>query len=295
VLLDSLLWGLPRLSVAALFRDLAEFYESAVTMEGMSADMADMAGQAATLLNELGRNSNLFNMLVSNSLMHVPSIMVVAEPLSGMVVHQIDNPWNAVGLSVLFSLIGIFVGVVYIGLLAHHLPIGKGEKPTTPLRFLAVSARRWMLVVLFLLLTIFLLLAVYIPASIVIALIALLIPAISSLLVLLLGGITFLLFFYLYFVVVALVLDDLSIFDAVMCSMRLVRTNFWATLGFVLLVNLISIGFTLLLAPMTTSAPGGTALAILINAYIGTGLTMSILVFYRTRLLKMEEVNGQLV
>jgi uncharacterized membrane protein len=37
--------------------------------------------------------------------------------------------------------------------------------------------------------------------------------------------------------------------------------------------------------------PLGTIAAILIYAYIGSGLTMGLLVFYRTRILKHEELR----
>lgn len=294
ILLDFCLWYLPRLSVSALFQRLARFYESAMTMDGMSSEFSEMAGQAAQVLQELGAQTNLLNMLVSNTLMHVPSIMVVAEPLPGALVHDIESPLNALALSIVFSLIGVFVGVVYISWLAQYLPIGAGEKPTGFGRFLLVVVRRWLLVMLFVVLTIFLLLAVYIPASVAIALLGLLVPALSSLLVLALGSITFLVFFYLYFVVTALILDDLSIFDAVVCSRRLVQSNFWATLGFIVIINLINIGFTLLLAQMVAHPPMGTLLSIVLSAYIGTGLSMAVLVFYRTRLLKMDELENQL-
>ena len=69
----------------------------------------------------------------------------------------------------------------------------------------------------------------------------------------------------------------------------LVRSNFWSTLGFVLLYNVITLGFTLLMARLLTVAPVAALAAIVVNAYIGSGLTMALLVFYRTRLLKYEE------
>ena len=54
------------------------------------------------------------------------------------------------------------------------------------------------------------------------------------------------------------------------------------------MLNFISIGFSLLLGSVAAQQPYGTVAAIVINAYIGTGLAMAILVFYRTRLLRLE-------
>jgi hypothetical protein len=293
VLLDLLLWMLPRLSVASLFESLATFYEQALSLEGMSSDVVDMAAQAAAMLREMGQQSNLLNMLVSNSLLHVPSLMVMTGALPGALVYNIENALVAVGTALGVSGIGVLIGVIYLGLLAHHLPLGTGERTTDPLRFLRISGRRWALVILFLFLTAFTVFAIYIPATIGIALTALVIPVLSSLLAILLGGVTFILFFYLYFVIVGLILDDLSIFDAVVSSIKLVRNNFWSTLGFLILINVISLGFALLLMPAMGFSPFGTLLAILINAYIGTGLSTALLVYYRSRLLKMEELNNK--
>jgi hypothetical protein len=92
-------------------------------------------------------------------------------------------------------------------------------------------------------------------------------------------------FLFLYFVTTAIVLDDLPVIAAVMTSVRLVRTNFPSVLGFVILVTLIGTGISLLLTSVAVYEPVGTIAAILLNAYIGTGLTMALLVFYRTRLL----------
>ena len=55
-----------------------------------------------------------------------------------------------------------------------------------------------------------------------------------------------------------------------------------------LLSNLIGLGFALLLAQVANLAMGGTLVAIVINAYIGTGLSMALLVFYRSRVIKGE-------
>lgn len=288
IALDLLLWWVPRLSVAPLLDRLAAFYEEAMLTDALSGELAQMAEQAAVLLREMGRSSNLLNMLVSNSLLHVPSILVVTEPVREAAALPIENLLVACGLTLILSLLGILIGVIYLGLLAYHVPIGEGEKTADPARFLQISGRRWLSVILFVFLTIFILFALYIPVTIAIALAALVIPVLSSLLILLLGGMTFLLFFYLYFVVVAIIVDDLSIFDALMCSVRLVRANFWSTLGFVVLVNLISLGFALLLSPFVRQPPLGTTAAILSSAYIGTGLSMALLVFYRSQLLKMQ-------
>ncbi|MBV7339294.1 hypothetical protein KFU94_65970 [Chloroflexi bacterium TSY] len=71
-------------------------------------------------------------------------------------------------------------------------------------------------------------------------------------------------------------------------SYALVRSSFWSTFGFFLLTTVIGGGFSLILRSVAISAPWGTVMAIVGNAYIGTGLAVALLVFYRTRVLWLE-------
>ena len=81
---------------------------------------------------------------------------------------------------------------------------------------------------------------------------------------------------------------------AVAQSFTVVRKNFWSTLAFIVLTSVISLGIALIMQRLTAIAPIGTAVAIVINAYIGSGLAMALLVFYRTRILHAaaEEIAG---
>ncbi len=75
VLLDLLLWLAPRLSIAPLLRQVAAFYASATTLEGLPADMAALSRQVSEQLAAGGQRSNLLEMLVNSSLLHVPSLL----------------------------------------------------------------------------------------------------------------------------------------------------------------------------------------------------------------------------
>ena len=291
VLLDLFLWVMPRLSIAALAARLAAIYDEAATMAEMPSDMVTLFNQLSQMLTEWGQSSNLFNMLVSNLLFHVPSLMTVLQPLTDGSVVELSSPSVIVLLALCFGILSIFIGVLYISLLAQNLPIGEGVKRVTVAEFTQAIIGQWLRAILFVLAVAVGLLAIYIPASIAMALLSLASPALGSLAGVMFGGLTLFIFFYLYFATVALVMDDLSIREAMVRSFRLVRDGFWPTLGFVVLVNLISLGFTLLLNPLAGSPPVGTLLAILGNAYIGTGLVLGLLVFYRTRHLQLNDLT----
>lgn len=288
VVLDLLLWIVPRISIAPLLAEVADLYRDSMRLNNLPADMATIVEQASTLLEELGRQSNLLNLLVNSSLLHVPSIVVQTAPLSSLPAREISSPLLVLTLFICFSLLGLFIGAVYFGQLADRLPIGAGNKSSDWNRFVSASSRRWWRIILFVLAVLFILFVFLIPTSLGITVIALLSPAFASTLVALLSGLVFVGLFYLYFATAGLVMDDLTVFESVSRSIRLVRKYFWSSLGFIILINLISLGIGLLLMPLTNYGPVGILFAIVVNAYIGTGLAMALLVFYRTRTLIME-------
>ncbi len=291
VLLDLLLWWAPRLSIAPILQQVAAFYASATTLEGLPSDMADMSRQVSDQLLVGGQQSNLLEMLVNSSLLHVPSLVATLGPVSQGRILEIDHPLAAFGLFGGFGLLGLLFGVVYMNLLAQHLPLGSASKASDIGSFVRAVARQWVMVVLYLLLLFVLLIAGALPALMATAVMSLVSPMLGSLLVVLFSGMILVLLFYLFFVSAALILDNLPVHLAMVQSFVLVRSNFWATLGFVVLYNVIMAGVSLIMARLTAWAPVGILVAILIYAYIGSGLTMALMVFYRTRILREEKAS----
>jgi hypothetical protein len=287
VLLDLVLWLAPRFSISPLLGRLADFYTSMTAGQELPPEAAEMSLNFAQLLEELGRRYNLLDMLVSSSLLHVPSLLAAIGPIStGEQVLDVGSVVSALGLSLGFGIVGILVGVIYMNLLAGTLPLG-ASKPVTLPDFARTVVRHWLLVLLYVGALFAILAAGLVPITAGIALLGMLSPALSFMAGWLLAGVVMVLFFYLYFVTAALILDNLPLHTAVAQSFVLVRNNFWAVLGFIILTNLITVGIAMLLAQLTSFEPIGPLAAIAINAYIGTGLTLALLVFYRTRLLKM--------
>ena len=122
--------------------------------------------------------------------------------------------------------------------------------------------------------------ALFIPASILFSILLFVAAGAIPLMSMLMMGVTTLLSLYLYFVTAGIVMDNLLLFPAVRQSFRLVRDHFWRVLGFVILSGLISMGISLLLVNLLDfMEPIGTLIAILISAFIGTGLEMALLIF----------------
>lgn len=292
ILLDLLFWLGPRLSIAPLFQQLATFYRQAASMDGMPAEMAEMSRQMSTTLIALGEQTNLFGVLANTSMLHVPTLLSVNTLGIDQQVLVVQNPGVAAMLFIGFSLLGVLIGVIYLNMLARTLPIGDGPKPNNVGSFIAITLRHWVMVLLYVALMTVVLLVATIPITLVVSLLSLISPAIGSLIFMVIAGTLLVLFFYLYFVVASMIIDNLPVHKAIRQSFSVVRNNFWSTLGFVVLCNVIMLGFAFIMASLAAITPFGTLAAILLYAYIGSGLAMALFVFYRTRLIKNDGELG---
>jgi hypothetical protein len=284
ILLDLWLWLGPQLSIAPLVEDFLRYYESATAgLEGIP-DFGPVASPE-DLLNA-SQASNLMDALVSRTLLHVPSLLATIGPVGGDNVYEISSAAMALGLFTLLGLLGLLIGVFYMNLLASRLPIGSGAKPASAGELLTVVLRQWLKVILFIVVLTLFLFASALPLSVGTALLTLVSPALGALLIFVFMGAVFVIMFYLYFVTVALVLDDLPLHVAVIRSFTVVRGNFLATLLFIVLTLIISAGISGILSQVSRTFSMGLAIAIPVNAYIGTGLALALFVFYRTRILR---------
>ena len=95
-------------------------------------------------------------------------------------------------------------------------------------------------------------------------------------------GITVLSFVFLFVSEEALIVGKLSSLAAIRESIVVVRRNFGASALLWLLVTIITIGLRLIWVYLA-GTPAGSLVAVLGNAYIATGLTTAVLVFYYDR------------
>jgi hypothetical protein len=285
LVLDLLLWLGPRFDVAPLFDQFARAYGELAATEGVTPEVGQMVTQLSESIRQMGQGSNLLTGLVSGTLLHVPSLPQVGNdwlPRSNI---DIVSMGEAAIWWLIFSLLGLLIGVLYLTLLARRLPIGNVPRARSGQVAMAVL-RHWVQVIGFVIVVALALLILYLPISFVVGLIMLASPAVGSAVAAVAGALTLVVLFYLYFVTAALIMDNVPLNVAIVRSLRLVQENFWSTLGFILLSNLIGLGIALLLVQLANLAFWAALLAIIVNAYIGTGLTMALLVFYRSRFLK---------
>lgn len=297
LLLDLLLWALPRLSIEPILAVVADFY-AATGQEAaaINSEMAEMTEQIAITLGSVGESINLFNLFANGALFHVPSLLATVPALKAAHgVIALNSFGEAASYALIIGALGLLIGVFFMNHLALALPIGESDKSRAPGDLLGRALRHWQRTLLFLVGLTAALILFYVPASIAGGLLLLISPFLGSLAMFFFSSLSLVIFFYLYFVTAALVLDDLPVWPAVVRSATLVRRNFWVTLGFVVLTNLISLGIGLLVIQAAAAGTVGLIVALPLNAFINTGLAMALLVFYRTRLLKdagQEDVAG---
>uniref|UniRef100_A0A7C1JRW1 Uncharacterized protein n=1 Tax=Caldilinea aerophila TaxID=133453 RepID=A0A7C1JRW1_9CHLR len=287
VALDLVLWMAPRFSVARMAGELAQWYRAMSTVEGIPPDAALLTQQVADAIELFGNNFNLLSAVVSTSLLHVPSLLVGGTHSSPLPAIEVETPGEALVFWLLFSLMGLLVGVIYLGLLARRLPIG--ALAGASVRALAGRMiQHWLQIIAFIALVALLFLAIYLPLSVGIGFLSLFSPALGSFLAMASGAFSLIIFFYLYFATAAIVMDNLSAPVAMKRSVSIVHHHFFPTLGFIALSTLIGLGISLLLLELSSLALWAVAPAIVLNAYVGTGLAMALLIFYRTRYLASD-------
>ncbi|MBC7261240.1 MAG: hypothetical protein H5T63_04425, partial [Chloroflexi bacterium] len=94
----------------------------------------------------------------------------------------------------------------------------------------------------------------------------------------------------LFFALRAIILDDIGIVHALWHSLHVVHRNFSATIGFILLINIVQTGLLYIWRMLATNIVG-TVAGIIGNAYVGTGLVVASFIFYRDRFVAWQQAR----
>lgn len=265
ILLDTLFWVGPRLSIRPL-------------IEQNAAVLAPPFNQAGISLTELGQQINLLTYL-SLPVIGVPTLMGGLAPLETPLVPFVWNVDSVLIWPLLFvglSLAGLVLTGVYFSLIAAALRSEQDE--AVPFwRFLVVSLFR-----LFLLSLVFLalLLVIWLPMLPVVLILVLLGSQIGAMIILMMGF-TFAAI-YLAFTVHGIFLNGRPTGRALAESVRLVRRHFNPTITFFMLI-IFSRGLLNMLWRLVDNGTWLTFVSILAQSFISTGLIAATFIFYRDR------------
>lgn len=196
----------------------------------------------------------------------------------------VDSPGGVLLAFVLLnSLLLVASSLLLAGLttaVRRHTP-----NPTTYWRSFGVALRA---VAGYFLLLLGILVGLGVPFLLVAGLLVQFIPALLSFVVVTAFVVWFWIRVYTGFTIEAALISDSGPLRALLRSVRLVQTHFWAAVGLLVLSALIELGLGTVWTALTQSI-WGLLVAMLGHALVGTGLVAARLIFYRDRWVTMEE------
>lgn len=277
VLLDLFFWLGPRLSMQP-------------TVDAVTSLLAAQGGENAGMLDALrrmGTQSDLFMLLA----VQIPSLIRWLDPATSSLpetrpVVTLTGMLATFAVALLLLAAGLLLSMLYLAPIAQVVRSGGADMLRAP----RLAGRAWLRLLLLVALLSGVALVVIVPLSALAAVTALAGLNLLAPFSILLQVAVIWLFIYLYFVINAILVSDVGPLQAIRNSIAVVRHNFWASLGLMLLSALIVEGLTRVFR-LFTGTPVGIPLAIVANAYIGSGLAAASMIFYRDRLARLTTVK----
>jgi hypothetical protein len=324
--LDLLLWMAPPLSVSGLMRRFLAVWEAllrATYPPDQSASMNELITAVRETMTKAGTQFNLLH-VITGSWLSAPSAIVSVQNarqtlVSDMILAPVGlalnlpvimpAPWqpapveiNGFWAAVLIALGLWLVGQVIVALYVRGAAPGRqtpatttapGPDPWSGLRgFLGLVARLTLLS-LVLGVSVFVL---RMPLAVAMSLLVLSGSGATALLFAIIGGVTLwmLLWFLtsLFFVSESVLIDHQPLLRSIVRSVTLVRLQSLSTIGLVLMINLVMLGFRAVWGVVGQSVPGAV-LAIAANAYLATSMMLAIFAYYEDRRRRLEAQLAQ--
>lgn len=282
VALDIGLWVAPKLSVFTLLQSLWKGFIAEATAAGaLTAEVQQLIREARPEMVQLARDLDL-SLLLPVAAPGVPVLPVSpATSFFGLTKRAVELQWGLplVALVAGLALGGLLIGTFYMALIAQAVRDGRVDW-----RLLVRQVpRQWLRLIGAGLVVMAGLFSLGLPAGMVIGAFGLVSPALASLLLFMLWLLIFWVLLFMAFVPEAIILSDDGIAKAMWRSAIIVRTSFWPAMGLLLLSYIISAGLAFVWDLLAATAPGALV-AVAGSAFIGTGLTAALFIFYRERL-----------
>ncbi len=288
VFLDLWLWLGPEISGKPVLHRLTEiFLKSAQQLQPQDW----YKGTEKLLASMEGMNLSL---VLANELVGLPSFVATAShlPLPASWHRSVITIHTPAGL--LVTLFVLFLLGLLISALFFKTAVSVLSGKFSPSRFVKGVVNAWVQSLLFTLILFAGIMFLAVPMSFGVAVITLLSPSLGmssmGFFLMILSWVILIALFFLAFSIEAVVWDDVNILTGMRRSAKVVGRFFWKTLGFLILSNVLVLGFSVIWNRLTFSAVG-VAISILGNAYIGIGVAIASLIFYRAgyTLLSLEE------
>jgi hypothetical protein len=292
VLLDLLLWRGPHVTPLPLGQRFLAWYQDALGAGG--GDLLAPSGQRVDELVQMAEAAlasfNMLTLLILN-IASVPTT-TAGRPGDTSLVFEINSEASFAVLVVLLLLLGVLLGSIYFGLVAQQVRDG-----TVSPRRLAAKVGPYLASLVSLMLILFLGAVLLSVPLVLLATFGMLLGGVMAQIAIgIIGSVIYFVgvwaFLLLFFSVDAVVVSEVGAPRAILNSVLVVGRNFWSSLGFIALIFVIISGMQVIWSNLSYSTWGVVA-GILGNAYIASGLVASTMLFYQSRLVKLEE-NGSI-
>jgi hypothetical protein len=318
ILLDTLLWVGPRISIQDLVQEAIRTFETELAAQAPTGE--DVDGWLDVFAEGLNQVKTEYNALAGLRVgtLGVPSLLIwretqIGSPYEGLwvlfltatdmsdllapvsrasfalsTIWEVQNEGTWLLLVLGLSVAGTAIGSIYLTLL------WQGTEPDLERRpFWSRAAKLGVRFVLFWLLRAVVLVTLTVPFVLALALINVLSPRLADFFASISIGLAIWLSFYGTFVLTAMIVNDAPVLRAIWNSIGVVLRNFWPTLWLFVLINLIGGGLTIFWQQIAHGAWAG--LAIVGNAYVGTSLIAASLLYYQDHYLRWQEAVAELL
>lgn len=289
LVVDLMLWLILRVSLAPLTESVARFLEmSAAEDSGLAAENLRLVGDHVLASDALSAFiPSVVSGIPIDSFLHFLIMMlspeiafgVSKESISGSGIVGIWTPGSA-ATAALAGTAFLIGGTLLLAL--YRVPLARAVRGDTTPGFIREVCRAWLHFIAYLLLLALSAVAALVPlflASLVFLVLGLNLVFLLTMALLIFGGMVSI---YTFFMVDAMLLHRIGPVRAFSLSMAVGREYFGQTSRFALVALLLSLGALHLWSTLIQSVPG-LAIAFVINAFLGTGLSIAGMLFYSDR------------
>jgi hypothetical protein len=290
VALDLVVWLGPRVS-AGLVLDRLLVGLTELLRQGAGAAGGTALGQVDQLQTQIdalrggAAALNVLSLLAFGGFLMHSAVPQDVGGLGGRV--DLTSGWLLLFVLLALLLLGVALACIWLGAIAQQARDGQFSAS----RLARTAPRYWLTIVAFVGLVIAGGLGVAIPLALVSAVGQLIAPAVGAFLGLMVAlAIQLAIFWallYLYFFVDAVVISEVGPIRAATSSVRVVSSNFWSTLGFIIITWVIMSGMGLIWGSLAR-LPAGQLVSIVGNGYVESGLAAASMLFYRNRISRLS-------
>ena len=283
LLLDLFLWLGPRLSIAPVLERLRGAFNAWMVAELMTAEVADAYVLMGRLLEELGKNFNLFSLLQPAPLLGVPLLMPVrmsaVSPLGNQVALEVRSFLLLPAIAVVMMVVGLGLAAIYLTVVAREVIAETEAALPGPSSVLGL----WGQLLKLGLLLFAILFSFAMVFSVFASLLGLISVTLAGLAMSLASSVVLFIGLHLLFTVPGIVQLRRGVLRAMQESLLLTRGDFLNVLLLLALIFVISQGLSVV---WTLPDPGSwaTFVGLAGHAFVSTALTAALLVFYQERL-----------